>query len=162
MKAMVWFSILLIAVSGHAGIEGKVWSVTGGPGVPGDPTPTETTYSFRLTLVSGSLEPSASFSQHFTVYDVAGLNPKSVHQPAGWVSSVQNTGIDAADVRPGGRDNASIPNVTWRYTGTTRIVAPAPLGSFSFNLPSGTTLSPRLVVGQSSPGPTVLVRRTTP
>ena len=118
MRALAFCVGLLIAASAQANIQATFSiSITTPGGIE--------SVSYRLRLVSGTLEPGAGHSQHLTIYDVPGLISGSTTQPAGWTGSVQNSGVDAWDVPMGARDNTTVPNVTWRWSGAARITAPA-------------------------------------
>jgi hypothetical protein len=122
-------------------------------------------YAYRLLLVSGSLEPTAPFSQHVTLYDLPNLIPGSLVLPAGWTGSVQATGINADGFPVSVKlDSTALLNVTWRWIGTTRVDAPYDFGLFTFDLAgSGATSGTRLFFGQCSGSgvPRVLTGRTT-
>lgn len=151
---------VLLAASAEAGLEVRPFFLGGGP----DGT---LTYGYRVRLVSGRLDPASPVSQHVTLYDIPRLVPGSASGAAVWAATEQGTGVDAADVPMRNRDDAPRHmNITWRWTGTEIVDAPAELGTISFTVlgpeaPLGTTI---LYIGQSStlaavPRPVAIVGR---
>ena len=108
-------------------------------------------YNYHLELVSGTLQPGATYSQHLTLYDVAGLVPGSVSTLPDWTVTVQSTGVDADDVPLSGKqDSPKHFNITWTWNGTTPVAAPFDFGFISYDVTAGTTAGLRLFVGQST------------
>jgi hypothetical protein len=79
-------------------------------------------YSYGVQLQPGSTLKSGDY---ITIYDFQGLVPGSNTQPAGFTFSAPMTGPKTV-----ANDNASIPNLTWTYTGSD-LNGPVNLGSFS-------------------------------
>lgn len=130
MKRILLALVFLIATAAHAGIEAR-WTLTFSTG-PGEPATAIVVY--RLHLVSGALDPAAPFSQHLTIYDIAGLLD-DFQQPPDWVPTMQPTGRDTENILMHGRDDLPrYQNVTWTWVGTTRIEAPAELGVFRYRI----------------------------
>jgi PEP-CTERM motif len=65
---------------------------------------------------------------YFTIYDFGGLVSPSNAQPDGWTYETANVGPVPAGVDPD--DNATLPNLTWRYTGPTIASGQTGLGNF--------------------------------
>lgn len=159
--ALILFSLLISAgaVPAQAGIEARFRAAFTGSGL------SSIHYIYELKLVSGRLEPGAVISQHLTMYDIGGLIPGSVTQPADWTSTVQSTGVDADDIARRGREDAPrYLNVTWKYTGATTIDAsagPVILGDFRFDVSTPATSGRLVYVSQtsSSTGPVALLGR---
>jgi len=84
-----------------------------------------TNYTYGVVLTSNSTLKTGDF---FTIYDFQGAVTASNAQPTGWTLSIQNTGTTPAGTTP--TDNASIPNLTWTYSGPT-ITGQVGLGNFS-------------------------------
>jgi hypothetical protein len=84
--------------------------------------------------------------------------------PAGWMGSVQATGVNADGFPVGLKVDTALMNVTWKWVGTTRVDAPYDFGLFTFDLTgSGAYSGSRLFFGQcsGSGSPRVLTGRTT-
>lgn len=131
----VLFSIiaaLLITGAAEAGVEVRIFSIT----ALSDGT---YHYSYRMRLVSGRLDPGSGVPQIVTLYDVPGVIPGSLSVTSPWGGNLQLTGNDPADIARGASDNASVQNVTLKFTGASVIYAPADVGSFSFRVPAGST-----------------------
>lgn len=147
MKRLVMvLGVVLLAASAEAGLEVRPFTVGGGPdGVVG--------YGYRVRLVSGRLDPASPVSQHVTLYDIPNLVPGSAGGTAGWTATVQGSGVDAADVPMRNRDDAPRHmNITWRWTGTEVITAPAELGSIFFSVIDPSSGATILYVGQCTAG----------
>jgi len=65
----------------------------------------------------------------FTIYDFGTFVTGSNTQPTGWTFSSSLIGITPSRVAP--KDNPSLLNLTWTYTGATPITGSAALGIFS-------------------------------
>ena len=65
---------------------------------------------------------------YFTIYDFGGLVANSNVQPEGWTHETANTGPVPTGVDPS--DSATLPNLTWRYTGETISSGQTGLGNF--------------------------------
>jgi hypothetical protein len=65
---------------------------------------------------------------YFTIYDFRGLVPNSASAPAGWEFSAANVGPTPDLVLPD--DDASIPNLSFKYTGPTISAGQTGLGNF--------------------------------
>lgn len=144
MKRLTLFLSLLLATSAFAGIEPRFSTAFA---LPDD----RVAVNWRLRLVSGALDPGASFSQHFTIYDIPGLLLGDTRQPEGWVVSFQSRGIDADDIGiRGGDDSAKYMNVTWTWTGSTRIEAPMELGIFGITKTGSDRAGRNLFIAQVS------------
>lgn len=146
MKRLILvLGVLLLTASAEAGLEVRPFTVGGGPdGV--------ISYGYRVRLVSGRLDPASPVSQHVTLYDIPNLIPGSAGGAAGWTATEQNSGVDADDVPLRGRDDApKHTNITFHWTGTEVITAPAELGSIFFNV-IGSSSGTILYVGQCTAG----------
>ena len=155
-RRIVFLSLLLSAVTVQAGLEPR-WGVTFA-------TPEGTIcHGYHLWLVAGALEPSAAYSHHITFYDVQNLLAPSSTPPADWTVSVQARGVDATDVAMRGREDSNrVMNVTWTWTGTTRVEGSVDLGNIqvcSAGPPDSGVATPYRYVSQTSGplGPTALV-----
>jgi hypothetical protein len=136
--------LMLFAGVAEAGVEAR-WAFTFA-----DPDG-RLTYVYRILLVSGTLQPGSTHSQHVTLYDVPRLIPDSPSTLPDWVATVQTTGVDADDIPLHGKDDTpKLLNVTWTWNGTTPIVAPHDFGFVSFDITSGGPSAMRLFVGQSA------------
>ena len=154
-RGILCLSFLLAGATAQAGLEPR-WSLTfvttGG----------SVCHGYHLWLVAGALQPGAAFSQHITFYDVQNLRSPST-PPTDWAVSVQSRGVDANDVAWRGRDDANrLMNVTWTWTGTTRVEGPVDLGTIqvcSVGPPESGIATPYRYVSQTSGplGPTALV-----
>ena len=154
-------SFLFVTASAQAGLEAR-WFLTFA-------TPEgQVCHAYHLWVVSGALEPGASFSQHITFYDVQNLLPGSAGStlPPDWTLSIQSRGVDASDVPMRGRDDsARLMNLTWTWNGTTRVEGPADLGTIrvcSIGAPDSGVGAPYHYVSQTSgaQGPTGLTAYT--
>lgn len=75
-----------------------------------------TTFTYRIDLTND--QQANSKDSFVTIYDFLGLVPGSVKVASGdFTSSVQNLGVTPARVLPD--DSATIPNLTFTYTGPT-------------------------------------------
>ena len=118
----------LLAASAEAGIEVRPFTATSAP----DGT---FSYGYRVRLVSGRLDPASPVSHHVTLYDIPNLIPGTAFGTAGWTWTEQARGVDADDVALRNREDAGKHmNITWRWTGTEVVTAPAELGSISFSV----------------------------
>ena len=80
--------------------------------------------------VWGNVPANASKPKSFfTIYDFEGFTG-SVTTPAGWTYSVQNTGITPGGVTPTIADDATKPNITFTYIGTSTLIGPQTFGLF--------------------------------
>ena len=154
-RGILCLSFLLVAVTAQAGLEPR-WGVT-------FLTPEgRVCHGYHLWLVAGALEPGAAFSQHITFYDVQNLLSPAT-PPANFAVSVQSRGVDANEVAMRGRDDTNrLMNVTWTWTGTTRVEGPVDLGTFqvcSAGPPDSGIPTPYRYVSQTAGpnGPTALV-----
>lgn len=148
MKRLALCVSLLVAVAAQGGIEPRFSVAFGFPDG-------HAAVNFRLRLAAGSLIPGATFTQHFTMYDIPNLVPGVSTQPADWVATFQARGVDADEIAMNGKDDAGkLLNVTWTWVGTTRIDAPAELGVFGIEQSAlGTTIQTRFVAQVSSTPP---------
>lgn len=129
MKVGVWVVVCLLAFVGvaDAGLEPRFSTAFASPGGP-------VSVNWRVKLVTGALEPGASFTQHLTIYDIPNLVPGISRQPADWVATFQTLGVDADEAAfCAGEDSSALMNVTWRWVGTKRLVAPVELGVFGID-----------------------------
>jgi len=92
-------------------------------------TPSGSNFQFSYTaeVASGS---RVNTGDYFTIYDFNGYVAGSAFAPADWSISVQNTGITPVGVDPSAfsGDSASVPNITFTYTGAATIFGPATVG----------------------------------
>jgi hypothetical protein len=146
-RAALVLVTLFLAAHAQAGVEARFAFAFASPGTP-------VHYVYRLSLVSGSLEPGAEVSQHLTLYDIPNLIADSVTCPADWTASTQTRGVNADDIPLNGKqDSARVLNITCRYTGSASIVAPFELGTVTFDIDvgSGSVMGGAfLFAGQSS------------
>jgi hypothetical protein len=129
MKVGVWLVVCLLSfvAVAEAGLEPRFATAFASPGGP-------LSVNWRVKLVTGALEPGASFSQHMTIYDIPNLIPGVSRQPADWVATFQTLGLDADEAKfCAGEDSGTYLNVTWKWVGTKRIVAPFELGVFGID-----------------------------
>ncbi len=82
-------------------------------------------WTYAIVLPTDSQLRSGDY---FTIYDFAGLVTPSNSQPAGWTFSAANVGPVPDGVDPD--DSATLPNLTWRYTGATLSSGQTGLGNF--------------------------------
>jgi hypothetical protein len=149
-KSMKRAAMVLVAVffaaGAQAGVEVRFAVAFASPETP-------VHYVYRLRLVSGSLEPGATISQHATLYDIPSLVEDSLTCPAGWTGSVQARGTDADDIPLSGKqDSPRMLNVTCRWNGTEPVEAPAELGTMGFDvgvIGGGVMSGGRIFSGQS-------------
>src|SRR5438874_7428641 len=93
------------------------------------------TWSYRATLTQdeNAVSGGRNGGDYFTIYDFGGFVPGSNAQPAGWTFTFSLVGTTPPRVEP--RDNPTIFNLTWHYTGgpglPAEIVGPLNLGLFS-------------------------------
>jgi hypothetical protein len=83
---------------------------------------------------STSLVGPNTAADYFTLYDVAGLTAMS--QPVGWASESLLSG--ATDSAENPVDSASVPNVTFYYTGSAAILGPVTISGFAIISTVGT------------------------
>jgi hypothetical protein len=81
-------------------------------------------YSANVTV-----DQNVQRGDFFTIYDFGNFVSGSNAQPTGWTFSSSLVGTNPSLVKP--KDNPSILNLTWTYTGTMPISGSAPLGIFS-------------------------------
>ena len=100
----------------------------------GSMTPTAGGFRFSYNTLFDGLDASPFVTitlepgDLFTIYDFAGFVPGTSQQPVDWSFTSALTGTN-----PGGfplAENAAVPNLTWTYTGPSRIVDGS-LGVFS-------------------------------
>ena len=129
MKRFVFVVVaVLMAIPAEAGLEVRPFFAA----APPDGT---IVYGYRVRLVSGRLDPASPVSHHVTLYDIPALIPGSAFGGAGWTWTEQATGLDGDDVPRRNREDAPRHmNITWRWTGTEVVEAPAELGSISFSV----------------------------
>jgi hypothetical protein len=72
-----------------------------------------------------TVDQSVQRGDFFTVYDFGNFVAGSNTQPAGWTFSSSLVGRNPSLVTP--KDNSSILNLTWTYTGSTPIIGSAAL-----------------------------------
>jgi hypothetical protein len=112
--------------------------------IPSDATVTGTgpfTFSYDFT-VQGNTQIRTN--DYIVIYDVKGFVPGSVTGPAGWTVSWQNTGPYPGGFMP--PDDGTLPNIEWKYTGSTPITAmntTQPMTGFSYQSTYG-------LIGQAS------------
>ena len=82
-------------------------------------------WTYAIVLPTDSQLRSGDY---FTIYDFAGLVTPSNSQPDGWTFSAANVGPVPDGVNPD--DNATLPNLTWKYTGATLSSGQTGLGNF--------------------------------
>lgn len=84
-------------------------------------------FSYTVEVASGS---RVNTGDYFTIYDFHGYVAGSAFAPADWSISVQNLGITPTGVDPGAfsGDSATVPNITFTYTGAATIFGPATVG----------------------------------
>jgi hypothetical protein len=115
-----WLAALALAVvTGQA--QAGLLPVTASSSTSGS----DTTYTYGMVLTSNSTLKSGDY---FTIYDFQGVVTGTNTQPANWTLSISNTGQTPVGTTP--TDNASIPNLTWTYSGPT-ITGQVGLGNFS-------------------------------
>jgi hypothetical protein len=94
-------------------------------------------WSYSVSIGSGVRVQSGDY---FTIYDFGGLDG-GADMPANWAYSTADTGPVPYLLSP--TDDPTIPNVTFEYTGSTSIIGPDTIGTFSVdstgNLPTSTT-----------------------
>ncbi|HLK61267.1 MAG TPA: hypothetical protein VKU00_32255 [Chthonomonadaceae bacterium] len=91
------------------------------------------TWSYNVDLTNDEVVKKGTF---FTIYDFAGFVPGTNFQPSGWVFSSSMLGNTPLRVAP--VDNPNIPNLSWTYTGKTRLgPGPLDLGLFGADSNSG-------------------------
>jgi hypothetical protein len=108
--------------------------------IPGSVTVTPEAGNFRWTyaiVLPSDMKLQAG--DYFTIYDFGGLVPNSNAQPTDWAFSSLLSG----PVPPGlsANDNASIPNLTWTYTGATTATGQVGLGNFWAVSTNGTSVT---------------------
>jgi hypothetical protein len=81
-------------------------------------------YSANVTV-----DQTVEHGDFFTIYDFGNFVLGSNNQPAGWTFSSSLVGINPSLIKP--KDNPSILNLTWTYTGSNPINGSTPLGIFS-------------------------------
>src|SRR5262249_39633528 len=81
-------------------------------------------YSANVTV-----DQNVDKGDFFTIYDFGNFVAGSNNQPVGWTFSSSLVGTNPSLVKP--KDNPSILNLTWTYTGTNPINGPLALGIFS-------------------------------
>jgi len=112
----------LAASDAKAEIFGRLNTVTGSSG--------DYTWSYSTSLVSGS---STSTGDYFEIVGFKGFDG-SHSEPAGWTFQASTNGPTPPGLNPTEDPNA--PNLVWQYTGTTPLMGPLSLGTFT----AGSTL----------------------
>ena len=88
-----------------------------------------TRFDYEITVSSTQRIETGDY---FTIYDFAGYQAGSAVAPANWAISEQNLGIDVTGQDDSAdADSASIPNLTFTYTGVPTINGEVVLGTFS-------------------------------
>jgi hypothetical protein len=82
-------------------------------------------WTYSIVLPTDMQLQSGNF---FTVYDFNGYIPGTDSAPSGWAISVTKTGPTPDRVNP--KDDATIANLTWTYTGPTIETGQIGLGNF--------------------------------
>lgn len=82
-------------------------------------------WTYAIVLPTDSQIRSGDY---FTIYDFAGLAPRTNSQPTNWVFSEANLGPVPAGVLP--TDDPTLPNLSWTYTGPTVSSGQLGLGNF--------------------------------
>jgi len=99
-------------------------------------------YDYQFNIVLGA-EGTLSYGGYITVYDFPLGTGTLTSQPGDWTETIQDIGITPSGASI--TDNASLENVTWKYTGLTDIVNssanPLSLGTFSIG-PTADVISP--------------------
>ncbi len=90
-------------------------------------TPEAGNYRWTYAIVLPT-DSQLQTGNYFTIYDFKGYVPESASAPAGWSLTVQNTGPTPDRVNP--TDDASVPNLSWTYTGPTLSAGQVGLGNF--------------------------------
>ena len=103
--------------SANAGLLPSSWSVT--------PENDQFRWTYAIVLPTDTQLQSGDY---FTIYDFNGFVAGSNSQPTGWTFSTALTGPTPNGVIPS--DNATIPNLTWTYTGPTISTGQVGLGNF--------------------------------
>jgi PEP-CTERM motif len=83
-------------------------------------------YTYGVVLTT---DANIQKGDYFTIYDFAGFIPGSNVQPDGWTFLTSKVGKTPVNTNP--IDDASLPNLTFVYTGETSIVGQVGLGNFS-------------------------------
>jgi hypothetical protein len=89
------------------------------------PTNGAFTWNYSGTVFSGETVTQGSF---FTIYDFGNFNSNSNVQPADWKFTTGTSGITPIGT-PTVKDDPSIPNLTWTYTGLTSITGANVIGN---------------------------------
>jgi hypothetical protein len=146
-RAALVLVTFFLAAHAQAGVEARFAFAFASPDTP-------VHYVYRLSLVSGSLEPGAEVSQHVTLYDIPNLIADSVTCPAEWTASTQTRGVNADDIPLNGKqDSARVLNITCTWNGAAALTAPAELGTVTFDVDvagGSVTSGAFLFTGQSS------------
>jgi hypothetical protein len=83
-------------------------------------------FNYTATVTGDQMVETGDF---FTIYDFNGLIPNSGSMPADWSYSSALIGRTPSQTNP--PDDPTILNITFTYMGTTPIIGPADLGTFS-------------------------------
>jgi hypothetical protein len=116
-----------------AGIAG-LWVVPNAEAglIPTNVSVTPDSGNFRWTYaVVVTTDVNVNPGDFFTIYDFGGLVNASIVAPAGWTLSTTMSGPTPAGTNPA--DDPGIPNLTFKYTGTTPINGQQGLGNFMAN-----------------------------
>jgi hypothetical protein len=87
-------------------------------------------YAGTGTTPTGPGDPSSTFKDYFTIYDIHGIVGGSWTQPAGWAPSFSVTGPTPSTTTPA--DDPGVLNFTWIRDGAP-IIGPQDLGDFSIS-----------------------------
>jgi len=82
-------------------------------------------WTYAVVLPTDSQLQSGDY---FTIYDFGGLVTGSITAPTGWTVNVADTGTTPTRVNPD--DNATLPNLTFTYGGSTINTGQTGLGNF--------------------------------
>ncbi len=113
-----FLAVVATAFIGHADIIPSFDSIV----------PNGSNFQFNYTATV-TLDQRVVTGDFFTIYDFNGLVPNSATMPPDWSFSSALTGVTPSQTDP--PDDPTIPNITFTYTGTTPIIGPAALGTFS-------------------------------
>jgi hypothetical protein len=124
---MVWRTAKTLLLA--SALAALTWATSAQAGmIPVQVSVTPDNGNFRWTYaVVVTTDVKVNPGDSFTIYDFAGLVNGSISAPSGWSSSVANL-----SPRPGTNpnDDASVPNVTFTYNGSSPISGQQGLGNF--------------------------------
>jgi hypothetical protein len=125
MIRRTWIARLFAAAVAAVAVSGSAQAGI----IPASVTVTPEAGNFRWTYsIVLPTDMKLQAGNYFTIYDFGGLVPGSITAPTDWSISSTNSGPVPTGLNP--NDDASVPNLTFTYTGATIPTGQLGLGNF--------------------------------